>query len=294
MSQTSSDLPLSLTILPVEIQLKIFGYVMASDAPVDLEEFVMLGRELQGLREARSKSDVEAESVMLVGQMLSTQRSQSPTAWALWKPHHMFFEELHLSQKEHYLDWLLINSTCRRFRELGKVAFFSEKSFILTPLFLKSLTYKVARNLSIADSTTALAQIRHVIAPLRFEYNARDFTYLPTYHALQSMKTLSIRHRTYHETIHPLDRPVVMDLAGADRIPAPHELLEFLRDLGLHVDKLHVDLIRDGDKKILEYLNSEVYPGLQKSAIREAKRWRRRGPSQKVKPNDAMSLTPCF
>ena len=271
MPETSCDPRTTLATLPVEIQLKIFRYVMASDAPVDLQEFVELGRELQSSREARSESYTEGESVALEEQRLSTQESQSFTTWA---PHHIFFTELHPSQKKHYLDWLLVNSTCRRFRELGKVAFFSEKCFILRPFFLSVLSHGRAKNLSVADTATALTQIRHVIAPLAFDCNARDFRTLSRCHALSCMKVLSIQHRTYEAIIRSLGRPAVVDLAAVDRILPPQELLDFLPDLGLRVDQVHVDLIVDGDKDIVEHLTSEVYPGLRKSAAQEARRWR--------------------
>ena len=280
MSQPFSDPRPTLMTLPAEIQLKILGYVMASEAPVDLQEFVELGGELQNIRETSREawsweSDGEAEPVVLEERILSTKASQSSAAWALSGPCNSFFTELHPSQKEHYLDWLLINSTCRRFRELGKVVFFSEKCFIIKPCFLKVLSQAAARNLSTADADTALAQIRHVIAPLTFDSStARDFRILARYHALRCIKILSIKHRKYAAIIRSTGRPAVEDLAAVDRIPSPLELLDFLRYFGLQVDRLRVDLINDDDKDILECLASEVYPGLRRSAAREARRWK--------------------
>lgn len=267
--------------LPVEIQLQIFGYVMASDAPVDLQEFVELGRELQSSREARSESDAEAESIVVEVPGLTTKTRQSSAKWAIWYPHYEFFTELHPAQREHYLDWLLINSTCRRLRDLGKVAFFSEKCFILRPRFLNLFSQGIAKNVSGADRTTALEQIRHVIAPLAFDRSARDFRNLPRYHVLQRMKLLTIQHRTYESFIRWVGMPVVEDLAAVDRIQAPQELLDFLRDLGLKVDRIRVDLIQDRNTDILQLLAVEVYPGLRKSAERGTGTWRRpdsRGP----------------
>lgn len=275
MSQLFSDPQPTLMTLPAEIQLKILGYVMASEAPVDLQEFVELGRELQNLRETSWESDGEAEPVVLEERILSIKAGQSSVASALCGPCNNFLTELHPSQKEHYLDWLLINSTCRRFRELGKVAFFSEKCFIIKPSFLTVLSQALARNLSAADADTALTQIRHVIAPLTFDSStARDFRILGRYHALRCIKILSIKHRKYAAIIRSTGRPAVEDLAAVDRIPSPQELLDLLRYFGLQVDRLRVDLINDEDKDILDCLTSEVYPGLRRSAAREARRWK--------------------
>ncbi|MCJ1266896.1 hypothetical protein MMC22_006781 [Lobaria immixta] len=209
MPETSCDPRTTLATLPVEIQLKIFRYVMASDAPVDLQEFVELGRELQSGREARSESYTEGESVVLEEQRLSTQEIMEGQRISAWQ-----------TQPQH-----------------------SPRSAMF-------------------------------IAPLAFDCNARDFRTLSRYHALSCMKVLSIQHRTYGAIIRSLGRPAVVDLAAVDRILPPQELLDFLPDLGLRVDQVHVDLIVDGDKDIVEHLTSEVYPGLRKSAAREARRWR--------------------
>lgn len=71
----------------------------------------------------------------------------------------------------HLCQWIMVNSTCRRFRDLGKVAFFSQKRFLLGPAEVKKLFCIGNRfwRLSPADTCLARQHIRHVVMPFSIE-----------------------------------------------------------------------------------------------------------------------------
>lgn len=93
-----------------------------------------------------------------------------------------FLEQLDPGQIGHFRDWLLINSTCRRFRAWGKSAFFSEKIFLVRPRSMERL----CRNIP-----SARRLIRHVIALLPPVRN--PFYALPQYQALERLRSLVIQ-----------------------------------------------------------------------------------------------------
>lgn len=65
----------------------------------------------------------------------------------------------------HLGHWFMVNGTCHRFRALGKVAFLSQKQFLLNPLEVEWLFCSKNQRwrLSHADTLLARQHIRHVI-----------------------------------------------------------------------------------------------------------------------------------
>ncbi|XHF98519.1 hypothetical protein AWENTII_002067 [Aspergillus wentii] len=67
------------------------------------------------------------------------------------------------SQVEHLYDWILVNGTCRRFRNTGKRSFFAHKTFAMTPQFAHRLRYYEVRQFSYEGQEMALRCIQSVV-----------------------------------------------------------------------------------------------------------------------------------
>lgn len=215
--------------------------------PVLLEEFLKLGQRLQQIRKV---------NVINSG---STARACS----ARW-----FLDRLDQVQKEHFRDWLLINSTCRSFRAWGKKAFFSEKIFVLKPLFMKTLLGGKAKPISAENWATAQTCIRHVVVPARKASAASLFLALSRYHALQRLRSLTIHLYRYSSEI-PLSF-----YSSTIKPSPPVELLSLLRDLDLQVDQLQMDLNYDRNSSgrffwLSRFVERSVYPVLRLAAERK-------------------------
>lgn len=133
---------------PAEIIARILPYAMANDEPLHLQHFIDLGRTVHPPDPAYD--DLDADH----------QFRTHLTSRDWW------FEKLEPSQKIHFVDWLLINGTCRRFRVFGKPAFFSQKKFVIAPDLLLILEGQQGRNMAAADKKMALCRITRVVTPI--------------------------------------------------------------------------------------------------------------------------------
>lgn len=212
-----------ISLIPNEILSMILLHVMRNDMPVRLKEFLRVGRNLQRVRNGVGLEESISE----------------PSAFACSEV--FFLEQLGAGQREHFLDWLLINSTCRRFRACGKKAFFSGKTFLIEPSFMKNLGGETAKGINAENLATAQACIRHVIAPARNIASPSDFVLLPRYHALQGLRSLSLDICRY-------DRDQG-ELPTLQQHPLPEEFSSSLRGIDLRVDQLQVDIKSDTDEK---------------------------------------------
>lgn len=255
--------------LPPELLTRILVLTLASNVPFRLEEFIELGKSCQ--------------SVGFYG--LDSASSNSCFLW-----------QLHPSQREHYLDWLAINGTSRNFRECGKLVFFSEKTFIITPNLLKDLQDGNCKNMSASDKAAVFSHARHVIAPMGAASMATRFAKLPTYNAFTRIRVLTIQpfihltrteqlkpHSEYgdlhppdletastpmaSQPLEPGDPGYALDRGTPKRHPAPQELLDLLEGLDLQVGRMEVDLLhRDTEKwrrYVIDEITSQVYPYLR-------------------------------
>lgn len=134
--------------VPHEIISRILAYTMASTSPLHLQHFLDLGQKTHNHDPTYDNYDVDYH---FRSHLLSRD----------W-----WFAQLDPSQKDHFLDWLLINGTCQRFSSLGKALFFSEKTFIISPALLRNLEEKKVRNLTVAATNRASSLITSVIVPI--------------------------------------------------------------------------------------------------------------------------------
>lgn len=207
--------------------MMILRQTMRSNVPMYLEYFWKLGRRLQKIRNGKEDTESpEIDSNKVESRLLKSNASACSETW--------FLQKLDPSQIEHHRDWLAVNSTCCRFRALGKEAFFANKTFILRTDFLKTLCGEDTKTME-----EARVFIRHVIAPLSHSC-ASQIIQLPRYHLLQSLLSLSIQIvRDDFEIFSRLNAPPLK------RDPLPEELSTLLREIGLQVDRLQMDIQLD-------------------------------------------------
>ena len=231
MQQISDTPSSSISCIPNEIVLMILRHTMRSDVPVYLDHFWKLGRQLQEIRNGNDTECSETDSSKIETRLSKSSGSACSESW--------FLQQLDPSQIEHYRDWLAINSTCRRFRALGKEAFFADKTFIFRPDLLNTLCGETTKTTRVAR-----AYMRDVIALLSHSCASQIVT-LPRYHALQSLRSLSIQIvRDDFEIFSRINAPPLK------RDPLPEELSNLLRKIGLQVDRLQVDLQVDKEDRI--------------------------------------------
>lgn len=245
--------------LPHEILSLILLHTMRSEKPVHLEHFMRLGRRLQGIRNGKDAKNSGAESHMAEIPSSKSSGSASSESW--------FLDQVDPGQREHFQDWLLVNSTCRSFRAWGKTAFFSEKIFIIRPRFLRALRRTGAKSISPEIITMARTYIHHVIAPLSYtgrnspRHHSLDcrFNMLTHYRFLQGLSELSIQADcTDSEMFSRLEE------APLNRYPLPEQLSTLLRDMGLAVHELKMDIQSDKEHPdLMKDLARHVYPFLE-------------------------------
>lgn len=183
--------------------------------PVHLEHFMQLGGRLQNIRDdyAKNRGEKSWEVEYLCSESSTSAGSEG------W-----FLDQLDPGQIEHFRDWLLINSTCRRFRAWGKIAFFSGKTFLVRPACVKRLCSNIP---------VARPLIRHVTAILPPVYN--PFYALPQYQPLENLRSLVIQR----------DRPDTSLLSMPNEPPPeccsfPEDLLSLVQDIGLQNNRLKI------------------------------------------------------
>lgn len=275
----SSGSPIS--SVPNEVLSKILKYALTSDLPpVHLQHFFDLSRkrpslcnpEEEGNSDHEEAEEEEEEDDLADYAHNFTTSDDEDDYYALLPSKEWWFSELNPSQKLHFQDWLLINSTSRRFRGLGKAAFFLSKTFVITPSLHDSLISHKIKNLTPNDVILAIGSIQYVVATLRAVSAGSSFMELPRYQkALPRLCNLGIQPRI------PSDQILwSLNSTTSKRHVPPKELMALLGKIGVAVDKIHVELIYDDSEDARQMhvacLHEHVYPYLRIMAERKAKR----------------------
>ncbi|MCJ1465318.1 hypothetical protein MMC07_003935 [Pseudocyphellaria aurata] len=262
MQQTSDTSPSAMSLIPGELLFIILCHAMRSDMPVHLEHFLQIRRRLPGIL-----NEHEEENVFGSSGPARTEESISESSAAARSE--IFLDQLQVGQREHFRDWLLINSTCRNFRTWGKKAFFSEKIFVIRPPFLKNLCEESAKGIGAENLAAARAYIRHVIAPLNVCLASR-FINVPRYHTFQNLRSLSLQTGCPDKDIFLGANSPTMK-----RYPLPKTLSALLRAIGLQTDQLQMEVQYHNDDKehqvLMKLLADTVYPYLRIFSVRDAK-----------------------
>lgn len=249
MQEISNTQSPTLSLIPGEILSMILHFAMRCNTPVHLEHLLKYAQQRQNIRRAKKIREIAWET----GQIIISE----PGAFANW------FVDLVPGELEHYQDWLLVNSTCRRFRVWGKKPFFMEKVFVVKPEFWENLG-ETTKWITAEDVAIARASIRHVIAPAEHQNSPSQFLILPKYCALQNLRTLTIQIGCSSSEI---DYFSSLDLSELKQYPLPEKFASLLQDLGLPVDRLEMGLNLNGNENHhqneINRLVNRVYPVLE-------------------------------
>ncbi len=195
---------------------------------------------------------------------------------------HQFPKDLDISQQQHLLDWVAVNSTCRGFREYGCPAFFSTKDLILgLPLLKHILSDTCPLSNRIKDAM--FDNTRNIIVPERGPSVANQFLQLPAFNAFRRLRTISVRldTRSDRSLWQDIKRgPTKTGLRGLDTIRhrAPDQLVAMLHDIGLENTETRIDLLIPDThlgptvvREVIGQFQSQVYPYLRFVACQKAK-----------------------
>ena len=155
----ASKAPLSveLTSLPNESLSTIFAYAMISSVPVDLTSCIHKGRKPW----------------------------ESPPREA--GSYERWLGQLDRDQKQHQVDWILVNSISRRLRTIGKAAFFANKIFALGWRELNQMEEGNLIGMGTLSTSVAVSHITAVqaLVPGKSISDLPRFTFLPKLRILQ-------------------------------------------------------------------------------------------------------------
>ena len=251
----------------------ILTAAMTSDTPVYLADFTRVANKLKAHKLKMSQFPDFVKELMGYYTPDILKEHSSLTAEEkriVSSPIYWWIENLHRSQKKHYLDWLFVNSTCRHIRASGKLLFFREKKFIITPSFLDRLASKKVVGMSTENADLALKYIQHVITFL--PTSPSGFLGLPKYHKFTNLRVLKINIDDHPTSLLEADR--ILEVPQKE---IPQELLDLLRTLDLKVDQLKLSFIGKRDFYIqihdqLANMDEKYYPCLRLMIEIKAKR----------------------
>ncbi|CAJ2506459.1 Uu.00g005890.m01.CDS01 [Anthostomella pinea] len=165
------------------------------------------------------------------------------------------------SQSVHFCDWLIINSTNRRFRRLGKESFFASKTFAMSPNLPGGLVSLLIFKDPL-DCELALRYIRSIILVGVTTHTATNWLQLP-----KIMRTFSRLQETAVLLGYRKGEDVSL-IIKAKRIDNPPELNQLLVDIG--VDRCLVPgIMLCKDLEWMDYANdlvTNIYPSLRARA----------------------------
>lgn len=249
--------------LPDELLQKILNYAMIRDTPFCIEDCSSVAEKSaqgeQKIRNARiSTNDDHTKS-----SNPDFKRGGDNPVCSLLR---LLLTNADPTQVPHLLDWCIVNGTCRRFRKLGKEAFFSQKVFGMSAGFARRLQKLEVKNLSADDQRTALKYISSIIFLEAVTTTASSLLTLPRrISAFPRLKRLD----------HMIGGPNVFSACFVVsqlkyRKEAPPEFIEALGCIGVPVDRLEIGIIhcedRSGDPDNGyndRLMRAQVYPMLR-------------------------------
>lgn len=181
-------------------------------------------------------------------------------------------EELRLStnQRPHLLDWRAVVGTCRRFRRIGKSAFFSQKVFVMGPRLASQLQNLQVTCLSVEDQQIAVKCIRSIIwivdgtsSPSPFLTLSRHISAFPRLIRLDHLFGL-----------HHSDPEKVIVVAARNRRQAWSHFTDVLALTGIPVERLDLGIMRTSITEWSQHersLKDNIYPALRTAASMKAK-----------------------
>ncbi|KAL9603337.1 MAG: hypothetical protein Q9219_001199 [cf. Caloplaca sp. 3 TL-2023] len=279
--------------LPNEVVREIFNYAMISDTPFNISDCIRTAKALEHtIREKQGSTNGPAAS----NQSTEDDRyfEMSSTAFCSKELSSTYFKEMNERrskkysvanathqwplyeasvevQQLHLLDWRLAGSVCKRFRTLGKEAFFSNKAFALEPTLLQNLQELKVNRMSIEDQQTALSYMNTIILVVHNLQSPGAFMRLGhRVAAFPSLESLDFFLGSR------LGEPLAWILeAIKKRMEPPSHFIDILKTIGVPSEKLAIGILVSPDSQWgyqESLLRSNVYPMLRAwTALKAAK-----------------------
>ena len=178
--------------------------------------------------------------------------------------------QLSPDQKPHLSDWRAVTGTCRRFRRIGKMAFFSQKVFVMRPRLASQLQKQQVACLSVEDQQIAVRCIRSIVWIVDSTTSPSSFLTLSRQMAaFTRLRRLDFLFGFLHG-----DPESVIGCAAQDRRKAWSHFIDCLGLAGVSVETLSVGVTRasvgtwSAHESGLKY---HVYPALRTVASMKAK-----------------------
>ncbi|KAL8718324.1 MAG: hypothetical protein Q9225_004521 [Loekoesia sp. 1 TL-2023] len=191
-----------------------------------------------------------------------------------------------IKQRSHIEDWIIATSVSRHFSTIGKRAFFSTKTFTITPKLLEQLVTlaqtatppeeKKIKEMSFCTLENLYLLFTHthrIVAPMTACSAASAFLTLPRYQSrFPALRSLTIWPRTRSR----IDFFPDVDSGELKREQASEELLDLLHGIGVDVRAVEIDMIHSvkEDWRRLEVgqMKKLVFPYLRIVGAKRAKR----------------------
>ncbi len=252
---SSEIFPSKLNCLPDELLQKILKFAMLSESPFYLDEFL--------------RASQEAEHNRVNGKNETANRGLSRTSGKSTSDN--LYDCLDATQQIHLLDWRLINGTCKRFRQLGKEAFFSSKTFLMDPFQAEKLQNLQITRLSAEDQEAALKYILSVVFLVWINESPSSFLRLPR--RVSAFRRLAyLGHCFGYRKGESIDR---ITEAMLNARTAPSHFVDALASIGCPVDDIQIQVLTYPGSAWTYHeaaLRSRVYPVFEVIARAKAKR----------------------
>ena len=239
-----------LNCLPDELLQKILEFTMLSKSPFYLDEFLRASQEAEDNRVGKFPHGKPGS-----GKPPSTSGN--------------LYDCLNETQQIHLRDWRLINGTCKRFRQLGKEAFFSSKTFHMDLFQAEMLQNLQVTRLSAENQEAALKFIPSIVFYLATVGSPSHFLTLPR-------RVSAFRRLAHLDLILGYHKGEILDdiKTAWDARAAPSHFVDALASIGFPVDDIQIQVLTFpgtwGDHE--EILRSRVYPVLEVIAKAKAEK----------------------
>lgn len=244
--------------LPDELIIEILKYAMIRDTPFDIVECTRVSKssiqpwtfeeQAQNQHISLESNDVSLQLGVLQAEVMtqnlrrafkeerleraSKRRQISKSEWPL-------YDATISIQQPHLLDWRLAGSVCQRFRKMGKVAFWTSKTFSLNMTTAKALQNLSLTGMSIEDQRTALRYINSIILIPPPLHSPSSFITLPNLIAGFS----ALKYLDFYLGERRDDPVAWLAIVGKDRMQPPAHFIDVLITIGVLVEKLDAGIL---------------------------------------------------
>ena len=278
--------------LPDEIAYQVLCYAMIRDAPFHVDDCMRVAKAVQNSVKPQSEGDssqtAEDDKCFLMSvqafgsselrrsffQEKEERQSKRPNSERL-QSRWLLHDSSIAIQQPHLLDWRIAGSVCRRLRELGKEAFFSNKVFAMSIKTMKGLQDQSLTGLSTLDQQLASKLINSIIL---IEHNLRSpSTFISLPHCITGFQGL---HRLdFFFSGRQGEHLTWINKAARNRTLPPDHFIDALKIIGILTEKLMIGILISPDNRWSLYetqLKENVYPTLRAWATMKA----RKGPDR--------------